>query len=141
MALLEALVDTTPVQSSNLVSYGYNPALKTLAVWTHSGDLFHYHGVPPQLWEAFQKAPSKGKFYGMAVRGKFAGVRMTGKCPDCGAIGLVGLKCEDCGCSDVVAVPPKPRRVKAPTVREGDVDRVVEHVADAFPDHVDEDRE
>lgn len=113
MALLEALVDTARVQSSNLVSYGYDPARKTLAVWLMSGDLFHYHHVPPQLWDGFQKAPSKGKFYGMAVRGKFEGVRMTGKCPNCGALGLIGVTCEDCGTAEVVPVPYKPRRTKA----------------------------
>lgn len=112
MALLEPLVDVVTVESSNLVSYGYDPARKTCAVWLKSGDLYHYHDVPPQLWAAFEKAPSKGKFYGMALRGKYQGVKMTGHCPKCGGLGLVGLKCEDCGCADVVADPPKEKRAR-----------------------------
>lgn len=110
MALLEELVDVTPVESSNLVSYGYDPARKTLAVWFKSGELFHHHDVPPVLWTAFEQAPSKGTFYGRAVRGKFQGLKMTGHCPKCGGLGLVGVPCEDCGTADVVADPPKPPR-------------------------------
>lgn len=112
MALLEPLVDVVRVQSTNLVSYGYDPARKVLAVWFISGELFHHHDVPAVLWTAFQNAPSKGKFYGVAVRGKFNGLKMSGHCPKCGALGLVGLVCEDCGCADVVPDPPKPKRAK-----------------------------
>lgn len=134
MALLEPLVDVATVESSNLVSYGYDSTRKTLAVWFKSGELFHHHDVPPQLWAAFEKAPSKGTFYGKAVRGKFNGLKMTGHCPKCGALGLVGLTCEDCGCADVVADPPKPTRAKkhADTVVEETAD-----VSDALDDWTD----
>jgi hypothetical protein len=110
MALLEPLVDTTPVESSNVLSYGYDPERKVLAVWFKSGELFHHHEVPAALWEGFQKAPSKGTFYGRAVRGKFGGQKMTGHCPKCGGLGLVGLLCEDCGTDNVAPDPPKERR-------------------------------
>lgn len=112
MALLEPLVDVTPVESTNLVSYGYEPSTRVLAVWFKSGELFHHHHVPAALWSAFQIAPSKGTFYGKAVRGKFAGTKMTGHCDKCGGLGLVGVTCEDCGCCEVTADPPKPKREK-----------------------------
>lgn len=128
MPPLEPLVDTDPVASSNLSGYGYAAERQTLAVWFKSGDLWHHHAVPVALWTAFQQAPSKGTFYGRAVRGKFPSVKMTGHCPKCGALGIVGITCEDCGCAAVVADPPKPpRRLKAD---EHDLDRQIDQLAE-----------
>lgn len=112
MPTLEPLLDCTPVASTNVLSYGYDPQARTLAVWFKSGELFHHHDVPLALWTAFEQAPSKGTFYGKAVRGKFSGLKLTGHCPKCGALGLVGVSCEDCGTAEVVVDPPKPPRAK-----------------------------
>lgn len=134
MALLEALVETDPVTSSNLVSIGYSADRRVLAVWLKSGDLYHYHDVAPPVWNAFQAASSKGTFYGTVIRGKFRGVKMTGHCPKCGAKGIVGIPCEDCGCADVVADPMKPPRwtkqIDAATDR--DIDLQVQRLAEHF---------
>jgi len=131
MAPLEPLVDTERCESSNLSTYGYSPERRTLAVSMKTGELYQYHDVPPALWAAFQKAPSKGTFYGRAVRGKFDGIKLTGHCPKCGALGIVGVNCEDCGTAEVVADPMKPKRRSKADERDLDlqIDRIAEHLA------------
>lgn len=109
-ALGARLVDRQPVESSNLSSIGYSADRKVLAIMFKSGELFQYQNVPLALWTAFEAAPSKGKFFHKAVRGKFQAEKLSGHCPSCGALGIVGVTCMDCGCAEVVADPydPKP---------------------------------
>lgn len=97
--------------SSNIRSYGYDATRKVLAVEFLSGQIRHFAGVPPELWEAFTKAPSKGAFFHRAVRGKFASGLVAptvdlGECPNCGDIGPQGQTCRDCGCGGY-NMPPK----------------------------------
>jgi len=111
MARLEPPVEQIPVESSFLSHLGYDPNSRTLAVRFSSGTLVHHHGVPPELHAAFVAAPSKGKFYGVAVRNKFEPVTQTGECPACGFGGLIGETCTDCGCREVEPKAPKARKV------------------------------
>lgn len=62
----------SPVKSSHLQSVGYDPATHTLDVAFRSGGpTYRYHGVPPTVHESLMAAPSKGKFFGTAIRGRF----------------------------------------------------------------------
>lgn len=106
-----------PVPSTNIAAIGYDPETRRLHVEFQPsakkgeplptrGKVVEYRSVPPELFEAFAGAPSKGKFFHTAIRGKeqFAGkpvdVPAMGKCPKCGDLGLAGCKCEECGCDD-----------------------------------------
>lgn len=93
------------VQSSCLSSIGYDHDRRILAVAFPSGLILEYDGVSQALAWAFAGAPSKGTFFHRAVRGKFHGRAVVdpppmGECPDCGDLGTIGCRCEDCGCSD-----------------------------------------
>lgn len=59
-----------PVKSSNVVSVGYDPATKTMAVEFNSGT-YHYHGVSADLHSRMLAAESIGGFHSKYVRGKF----------------------------------------------------------------------
>lgn len=50
------------VRSKNLKSVGYNPIDSILEVEFHSGDVYHYFGIPLEIYNALINAPSKGKY-------------------------------------------------------------------------------
>lgn len=104
-------IERIPIDSSNLHAIGYRAdggnergTFGTLAVEFKSGDIFHYRGVSQELFDQFCLATSRGRFYSLIIKGKFTADKMTGLCPKCGAHGLVGERCEDCGCADVLLV-------------------------------------
>ena len=67
-----------------------------------SGHIFHYANVPLSVWLEFQRVPSKGAFYAKEIKrsGQFTGRKITGTCPKCGDVGVLGTRCTDCGCSE-----------------------------------------
>ena len=59
-------------KSSNLAGFGYDAASKTLAVkFKDSGKTYHYADVPPDIFDEFGKAESKGKFFFAKVRNSY----------------------------------------------------------------------
>ena len=61
-------VPLTPVESSQLEAYGYDPESQTLAVrfkgkGDRPGSLYHYQNFTPDDWAAFQAAESKGSHF------------------------------------------------------------------------------
>jgi hypothetical protein len=50
------------VDSTNVVSIGYDPESRTLEVEYGWGGIYQYRDVPPNIWDAFRSAPSKGAF-------------------------------------------------------------------------------
>lgn len=96
-------IERTPpaTKSSNIEDIGYDEATRTLAVGFVNGSIFHFAGVPPQLVDAFRKAPSAGKFFHAAVRGKFTSRKVApldlALCPKCLDEGLRGAVCDNCG--------------------------------------------
>lgn len=95
-------IERLPIDSSNLKAVGYDVERQILSVEFHPtagnelGSIFHYYGVPLTLFEDMGVAESRGRFYATQVRGKFTGKPMTGKCPECGAVGLIGEACGYC---------------------------------------------
>lgn len=59
-------------KSSQILSHGYDPQTKTLAVRFQAGGLYHYSDVPPEVYEQFAQAPSLGRFMHSTIKGKFA---------------------------------------------------------------------
>ncbi|GHV55041.1 KTSC domain-containing protein [Synergistales bacterium] len=59
----------TPVQSNNLKSVGYDPALKLLEIeFLSDHSVWQYHGVPPELYARLMAAHSRGSFFSRNIR-------------------------------------------------------------------------
>lgn len=94
-------IDRLPIDSSAIKTAGYSVDRKVLAVEFGSGLVLHYDNVPAELFEAFGKAESRGRFYAKEIKGKFSARTMTGLCPKCAMPGYIGERCDDCGCATV----------------------------------------
>ena len=56
------------IESSGLVSVGYDEASETLEVEFPSGTVYRYYEVPKELFEQLMTAPSKGQFFNSEIR-------------------------------------------------------------------------
>lgn len=99
------IIEQHPCESSNIAARGYDVERQVLAVTFKSGAAWHYGGVTPELAMEFMQAPSAGRFFVANIKGKFPAEKMTGPCPRCGDTGIVGMKCDDCGCADYEKEP------------------------------------
>jgi hypothetical protein len=96
-------VERLAVESSAFKSIGYSEDRQILAIEFHSGIIRHYQAVPLAVFEAFAAAESRGQFFAYSIKGHFHSNEMTGLCPKCGELGLVGELCQ-CEESLVMAV-------------------------------------
>lgn len=56
-------IPLNPIEnSSNIDASGYDGQTSTLRVRFKNGASYDYHGVTPELAQAFQESPSPGKF-------------------------------------------------------------------------------
>ncbi len=93
------------ITSSNLAAVGYDPDRRRAAVQFKNGKIIYYAGISPDVMMAWYGAPSRGKYYAVNIRGKYAGELMTGDCPKCGdGPGFAGDRCESCGCAEYVVL-------------------------------------
>ena len=62
-----------PVESSQIEAIGHDADTNTLAVKFRRGNraTYHYSNFPPEEFEAFKAASSKGVFFEANVRGKY----------------------------------------------------------------------
>lgn len=60
-----------PVRSSNVLSVGYSQAERVLEVAFHSGGLYRYENVPPDVHEALMASASKGGFLARFIKGRY----------------------------------------------------------------------
>ena len=67
-------MELKPVQgSSQIEAAGYDAASRTLAiVFKGTPATYQYQNVPPEKWQEFESAPSKGAFVFRQIKGKFA---------------------------------------------------------------------
>jgi len=93
------------VASSHIAKLGYDVERQVLALTFKDGHVWHYANISYELAESFFNADSKGRFYTQQIRSKFPAEKMTGLCPKCGALGLVGTTCDDCGTAEVERDP------------------------------------
>ncbi len=61
----------TPVSSSNLKSVGYDGLSQTLDIQFRSGHVYQYSNVPYSVYASLLSAPSHGKYFWRAIRGRF----------------------------------------------------------------------
>lgn len=59
------------VNSSELRSVGYDISASTLEAEFHSGEIYQYFGVPPQLVLELLEADSIGRYFNAHIRSKF----------------------------------------------------------------------
>ena len=61
-----------PVNSSNIVSAGYDAQTETLEIEFKNEVVWQYTHFPEQMWMEFISAPSKGKYFAMHIKERFA---------------------------------------------------------------------
>ncbi len=61
----------TAVDSASVAKVGYDEATKTLAVAFHGASIYHYEGVPKDVFDGLMKAKSIGKHLQANVVGKY----------------------------------------------------------------------
>jgi len=61
-------MDRIPVQSSNLVSVGYDPTSSTLEIEFHSGRVYQYFAVPLHIYEGLMSSASKGTYFDQYIK-------------------------------------------------------------------------
>lgn len=64
------------VDSSNVVSIGYEPTTATLEVEFYNGSIYQYFDVPEAIFQDFMNAPSKGKYL-TTIKGHFRYARVA----------------------------------------------------------------
>ena len=57
------------VQSSSILSIGYDEEAQGLHIMFNGGHEYVYRDVPAELWEQFREANSIGKFFSREIRG------------------------------------------------------------------------
>jgi KTSC domain len=63
------MAEPIPVNSSWVRSIDFSGGLLTIV--TNKGKRIVFLGVPPEVWERLQSAPSKGEFINKQIKGKF----------------------------------------------------------------------
>lgn len=58
-------------KSSQIAAYGYDAATKTMAVRFKSGGLYHYTGVPQEVFDKMQASESVGSFLHKHIKGQY----------------------------------------------------------------------
>ena len=56
-------MDRILVNSSNIITVGYDNAAKILEVEFQSGKVYQYMDVPEDLYQSLMAAPSKGQYF------------------------------------------------------------------------------
>lgn len=65
-----------PVSSSSVASVGYDPKSQMLELEFHSGSVYEYREVPPEVFRDLMEAPSKGRFFASEIRGQYPSTRL-----------------------------------------------------------------
>lgn len=64
----EVFGNWTPVSSTNIAAYRYNPGTHVLQVKFTSGRVYGYKGVPQNIVDDFSTADSKGKYLNANIK-------------------------------------------------------------------------
>ncbi|MFK0189741.1 KTSC domain-containing protein [Kitasatospora sp. NPDC090308] len=67
-----------PVQSTNVLSVGYDDRSSTLQIAFRSGSLYEYTRVPAQVHTALLAAASKGGFVARYIKGRYPTRKLAG---------------------------------------------------------------
>lgn len=61
----------TPVQSSNVAAYRYNPGKHVFEIRFTSGRVYSFADVPQNIVDEFASADSKGKYFNSAIKNSY----------------------------------------------------------------------
>jgi KTSC domain len=78
LAVEAGQIERVPVESSSLVSIGFDRKARALEVEFRSGARYRYLAVPPTVFEEMKKASSKGRYFAQFIRGKYEFQRLKG---------------------------------------------------------------
>lgn len=67
----------TAVSSTTLATVAYDEAREILQLEFRSRAIYQYGGVPRAMHEALLIAPSKGRFFNQAIRGRYPFCRIS----------------------------------------------------------------
>ena len=70
----------TTVESSTLAAVAYDKTRSLLQLEFCSRTVYLYFGVPPAVYQALLDAPSKGRYFNWAIRGRFRYRSIPAKC-------------------------------------------------------------
>lgn len=65
-------MERVPVNSSNLVSVGYDTVSETLEVEFKKSGVYQYYNVPEFIYEQLMQAPSLGTFFNNNIKNVYA---------------------------------------------------------------------
>jgi hypothetical protein len=65
------------VESSNLLSIGYDPQASILEIeFVSNGEVWQYYDIPSNIFEELITADSKGRYFHRNIRGKYHDTRV-----------------------------------------------------------------
>jgi hypothetical protein len=70
-------MNETPLHSSVLAGFRYDPDRQQLWLRFRNGDLYLYQMVPATVMQALLEAPSPGRYFNTAIRGSFPRLRLS----------------------------------------------------------------
>ncbi|MCM8776160.1 MAG: KTSC domain-containing protein, partial [Candidatus Omnitrophica bacterium] len=59
------------IRSRDLAVVGYDSETQTLEIAFRSGGVYHYRGVPQDIYQALMSAPSHGRYFNDQIRNKY----------------------------------------------------------------------
>jgi hypothetical protein len=69
-------MDREAVNSSSLVSLGYDASTETLEVEFNGGRIYQYYNIPLNMYETLKEQASVGTFFNANIRNNFPNTRM-----------------------------------------------------------------
>ena len=69
-------MEREPVNSSNLVSVGYDPASETLEIEFRESGVYEYYNVPQFMFERMMEAGSIGTFFNSEIKNSYAWAKL-----------------------------------------------------------------
>lgn len=70
------MISRNPVQSSNVVSVGYDEATQTLEVEFKDGAVYQYYNVPQSMYSQLMASSSIGKFLNQYIKNAYPFARV-----------------------------------------------------------------
>jgi hypothetical protein len=64
-------MEREPVESTSLRSVGYDPRTHTLEVEFHSGGIYRYLDVPPDMYRTLRQSDSLGRVFARQIRNAY----------------------------------------------------------------------
>lgn len=74
----EERIERVPVESSNIVSIGYDVARYLLEIEFHQGGVYQYARVPAHVHQGLMDAESKGSYFLRFIRDRYPTTKISG---------------------------------------------------------------